>query len=59
MEEKLDALGMLDLMVRPGFCVKDNKIIKANEAALALMQSLGFSTLRDMEDGELLMRIQL
>ena len=26
MEEKLDALGMLDLMVRPGFCVKDNKI---------------------------------
>ena len=30
-----------------------------NEAALALMQSLGFSTLRDMEDGELLMRIQL
>ena len=41
MEEKLDALGMLDLMVRPGFCVKDNKIVKTNEAALALLFSPG------------------
>ena len=37
MEERLDAFGMLDLMVRPGFCVKDNTIQHANQAALALM----------------------
>jgi len=36
MEERLDAFGMLDLMVRPGFCVKDNTIVHANQAALAL-----------------------
>lgn len=30
-----------------------------NDAALALMQSLGFSAVQNMEDGELLMRIQL
>lgn len=41
MEERLDALGMLDLMVRPGFCVKDNEIIKANHAALNLMLTPG------------------
>lgn len=41
MEEKLDALGMLDLMVRPGFCVKNNQIIKANDAALALLLAPG------------------
>ena len=48
MEETLDALGMLDLMVRPGFCVKDNQIIKANEAAQALLLAPG------MEIAELL-----
>ena len=37
MEERLDALGMLDLMVRPGLCVKDNIIVKANQAATGLM----------------------
>ena len=41
MEERLDALGMLDLMVRPGFCVKENIIVKANQAALNLMLSPG------------------
>lgn len=37
MDQELDALGMLDLMVSPGFCVKDQKIIKCNAAALGLL----------------------
>ena len=37
MEERLDALEMLNLIVQPGFCVKDNVIIKSNQAALSLM----------------------
>ena len=41
MEERLDALGMLDLMVPPGFCVKDNVIIKANQAALGMLLTPG------------------
>lgn len=41
MEERLDAFGMLDLMVHPGFCVKDNIILHANQAALALMLTPG------------------
>ncbi len=41
MENRLDAMGMLDLMVRPGFCVKDNQIVKCNQAAEALMIAPG------------------
>ena len=41
MEERLDALGMLDLMVAPGFCVKDNLIIKANQAAVSMLLTPG------------------
>ena len=37
MEEKTDTLGLLDMMTRPGFCVKDNVICKVNPAAQALM----------------------
>lgn len=33
MEEHKDLLGILDLMVHPGFCVKENQIIKVNQAA--------------------------
>lgn len=33
MEEQRDTLGMLDLMIRPGFCVKENRIVKVNQAA--------------------------
>ena len=36
MEEKKDTLGMLDLVIRPGFCVKENQIIKVNQAAESL-----------------------
>lgn len=33
MEENQDIFGMLELMLRPGFCVKENKIEKVNAAA--------------------------
>lgn len=33
MEDQRDLLGMLDLMIRPGFCVKESKIVKVNQGA--------------------------
>ena len=33
MELNTDTLGMLDLMVHPGFCVKENIIVKVNQPA--------------------------
>ena len=41
MEEKRDTLGLLDLMIRPGFCVKENKIIKVNQAAQGYFLTTG------------------
>lgn len=41
METNRTAPDMLDLMVHPGFCVKDGKIVKANAAALGIMVSEG------------------
>ena len=41
MEKKTDCFGMLDLMMRPGFCVKDSKILHANPAAQALLLAPG------------------
>lgn len=41
MEEKKDTLGMLDLVIRPGFCVKGNQIIKVNQAAESLFITPG------------------
>lgn len=41
MEQKIDALGMLDLMAHPGFCVQDQKIIRVNPPAEALMITEG------------------
>ena len=41
MDQELDALGMLDLMIRPGFCVKDRRIVKVNAAAEGLLFSTG------------------
>lgn len=41
MEENNDALGMLDLLVRPGFCVKNNIIIKVNQPAECRQIPLG------------------
>ena len=69
MEERLDALGMLDLMVRPGFCVKDNIIVKANQAAAGLMLlpgtdirtflHTGETEYADFQDGCLYLTLQL
>ena len=33
MAQSNDIYGMLDLMDRPGFCVRDQKIVKVNPAA--------------------------
>ena len=41
MDRELDAMGMLDLMVSPGFCVKDNQIVACNAAAESLLFSPG------------------
>lgn len=41
MEEKKETLGMLDLIIRPVFCVKDQKIVKVNPAAEGLLLSVG------------------
>lgn len=41
MEQETNAMGMLDLMVRPGFCVKNNTIVKVNQAAQAHLISPG------------------
>lgn len=37
MEVNKDIFGMLDLMIRPGFCVKENTIVKTNSAAEGLL----------------------
>ena len=36
MENQKDAMGMLDLITAPGFCVKDNQITVVNPPAAAL-----------------------
>ena len=41
MEQIIDAMGMLDLMVRPGFCVKQNEIVKVNQPAQCLQLTVG------------------
>jgi len=41
MDQEMSGLGMLDLLVRPGFCVKDKKIIKCNSSAQALLLEPG------------------
>ena len=41
MEVKKDGLGMLDMIIRPGFCVKENLIVKVNSAAQALLITPG------------------
>lgn len=41
MEENKETMGMLDLMIRPVFCVKDHKIVKVNSAAEGLMLAAG------------------
>ena len=45
MEEQKDVLGMLDLITAPGFCGKDNRIIKVNTAAQGLFLEAGMEIL--------------
>lgn len=69
MEERKDMLGMLDMMIRPGFCVKEKKIIRVNQAASglglapgmaieALMQT-GQEEYRDLRQGTLFLTLRL
>lgn len=41
MEENKEIFGMLDLMLRPGFCVKENAIARVNLAAEGLLLTPG------------------
>lgn len=41
MEGKKEPIGMLDLMIRPGFCVKENIITDVNAAARSLLLAPG------------------
>ena len=49
MERNTDEMEMLDLLVRPGFCVHSGKIVKANQPALSHMITVG------MDIGEILL----
>ena len=51
MEEQKNALGMLDLLTAPGFCVKENKIIKVNAAAAALLFEEGMDVSAMLSSG--------
>ena len=52
MDRELDAMGMLDLMVSPGFCVKDQKIVKCNAGALGLLLREGMEILPLLATGQ-------
>lgn len=41
MEKQEEIYEMLDLMIRPGFCVRDNRILHVNQAAEVLLLSPG------------------
>ena len=47
MEQKRNSPDMIDLLICPGFCVKDNKITKVNEAAQRLFLAPGMEV-RDL-----------
>jgi len=51
MEEQKDMLGLLDMMVRRVFCVKENIIIRANAAAQQLFLSVGDDVRPLLENG--------
>lgn len=52
MEQMNDTMGMLDLMIRPGFCVKDNMIVKVNHAAQTLLIEAGADIRTLLETGK-------
>jgi len=51
MEDQKDILGMLDLITAPGFCVKENRIIKANAAAAGLFFAEGMEIIPLLASG--------
>jgi len=51
MEEQKDMLGLLDMMVQPVFCVKENIIIRVNAAAQQLFLSVGDDVRPLLENG--------
>ena len=52
MAQSNDTIGMLDLMIRPGFCVKDNKIIRVNPAAESHQIKVGTPISKLLETGK-------
>lgn len=52
MDLEFDAMGILDLMVSPGFFVKDQKIVKCNAGALSLFLREGMEILPLLAAGE-------
>lgn len=69
MEERNDVLGMLDMMIRPGFCVQEKKIVRVNQAAAGLglvrgmdVESLlqtGLEEYRELTQGTLFLTLKL
>ena len=51
MEQLTDAMGLLDLMVHPAFCVKDGIIIKVNPGAAGFMIEAGEPVSRFLHTG--------
>lgn len=52
MDQLHDALGLLDLLDRPAFCVKDGIIIKTNPAAAGHMIETGIPVLNILQNGQ-------
>ena len=51
MDREMGCLGMLDLLVRPGFCVKNRQIIKCNPGAQALLLEPGMDITKLLSTG--------
>lgn len=53
MDQEKNVLGMLDLMVSPGFCVKDQKIVKCNHSARSMLLEEGTDIIPLLNTGRL------
>ncbi len=69
MDQEMNSLEMLDLVIQPGFCVKNQKIIKCNAGARALLFENGMDILpllaigaeeyREFSGGQLYLTLQI
>lgn len=69
MEQFKDEAGMLDLIIRPAFCVKDGRIIRINQAAQCLtlrvgdtlhpLLHTGVEEYRDFQGGQLYLTLNI